>query len=138
MSKFHSIFPEEHLARNFLQKRFLNSWMFFGLRLKIFWRECQNAFYIFRWIFLGKTFVWEGYRFKVFLRAAIEKLWEVLSKLLPHFPEKDFGRKILFKRTYKFIIFSVFGGKFFGRFVKTAFYIFKGRFMENTFVLKKL
>ena len=138
LSKLHSFFPGELFTRKFFYKSFINSSFFFGLRLKFFGGIVETAFCIFRGTFWGKTFVWKGYRFKVFLRAVVEKFSEVLSKLLPQFPGEDIGRNFLFEETYKAITFFCLRVEIFGGIVKTAFYIFKGRLIENIFVWEKL
>ena len=74
------------------------SWKFCG-------RVVKTVFYNFRGTILGETFVWKSYRFKDFLRAAVEEVSYVLPKLHSRFPEEDFGRNFVFKKTHKFIVF---------------------------------
>ena len=96
---------ENTLPQNFCQKRFKNSSMFCGLRLKFFGGFVKTAFYIFRGTLSRKIFLRKGYRFKLFPRTAVEKFSEVLSKLLSQFPEEVIERKFLFEDTYKTIFF---------------------------------
>ena len=73
-----------------------------------------------------------------FLRASVEDFSEWLSKSPSDFPYEHFAISVCLRELTFSIFFLSSGEKFFGRFVKSALYIFRRKFKEKIFVRKKL
>ena len=88
----------------------------------------------------GRKFLFNKNPFKIeFLRTSGEKFSGKAVKFHSNFQEEQFARKLFVRKKFNNSEnFSGFGWKTFGKFVKTAFYKFRGTFMENTFVWKTL
>ena len=139
LSKLHSVYPREHFVRKFLLE---NVYKF----INVFWASVEN----FReglWkllskyseaLFQGKLFHEKFIGSKFLFGLRLKNFRTYCQNCFLIFQRKILGEAFYLKELTKPYLFSVFGWNFFGRIVKTAFYIFKGTFMENTIVWEKL
>ena len=133
-----NIFEEKFFWNTLWVHRFCSS---FGW--KIFSGSVKIAVYFSQRNFVGereKVSFWKKNTFNnKFLRTSGEKFTGRAVKFHSNFQEEQFAQKLFVRKKFNpSECFSGFGWKIFGRFVRTAFYKFRGTFLENTFVGKKL
>ena len=136
---------------------------FFGLRVKILQKDCQNCIFFSRKTIREETFVRKNFYihevssffsgnffsedycgrffernlyFHNFVRTWVEKFSKRLSKLNSNIPEEHSWRTFLFKKKQFHNFFSGFGWHFFVRIVITAVDNFRRTFLVKTFVWK--
>ena len=138
MSKFHSIFLEEHLARNFSLEKVFKFIKVLRASVERFLAGLSKLLSIHSKEFFAENVCFNSYRFKAFLRAAVEKFSEVFWKLLSHFPEEGIRRNFLFEETYKTLIFFGLRKKNLSAGLSNSIQIFKKNSLRGNFWSKKM
>ena len=132
-----NIFEENFFWNKLWVHRFCSS---FGW--KIISRFVKIAVYFSQSNIVGereKISFWKNPFNNKFLQTSGEKFSCRAVKFHSNFQEEQFAWKLFVRKKFNISeFFSGLGWKIFGKFVKTAFWKFRGTFLENTFVWKTL
>ena len=138
LSKLHSVSPGEHFVRKFLLENVYKFINVLRASVEIFRAGlCKLLSKYSEALFQGKLFQEKFIGSKFFFGLRLKNFRTYCQNCFLIFQGKILGEKFYLKKLTKPYLFLVFGWKIFGRIVKTALYIFKGTFMENTIVWEK-